>query len=1292
MSDEKTRKFVPEDAPASTTLKDRLPGAADTEAPTITNFKVIIADEPKEAETLTHFGPPASKESETLTHAPPPASQESATLTHAPTAASNERPTMTHAPGAASREAHTRTGTEAAERQAITLPEGAAGFPGMATAEDLGDWKSGDVIDGKYEVREKLGHGGMGVVYRVHHRRWRIDLAVKLPTRRLVDHPQARQRFLREAETWVGLGVHPNIVQCWYVRELGGIPRLFLDYVPGGNLKQAMRAGDPAPGQWSRMIDLMVQACDGLAHAHAQGMVHRDVKPANMLITADGMLKVTDFGLVRQMSETEELAPDAERPRTPRGATQVGSGLGTAEYGAPEQWVDASRADHRADIYAIGMTLYEMAAGRRAFDDGRHEEPAAAIIARHMTQPAPDPRTFRPDIPEPLVRIILKCLEKNPAARPDNVRELRTQLVRVHEQVTGQPLDRPEPRAVDLRAEALNNRAVSLYDLGKQDQAMTAWNEALKLDPAQLEAFFNRSLLEWRKGHINAEFLLARLEEAKQQHRWAGVYAGYFHLERLALEEATRDLAEALGHEDIASDAAPWRALGHALLARESPQDATEAYTEALARAPLDEQSTLGKALAETGLYALSGGKFFPHPRVLWTGHEPGTVRGLALAGNGDLLVAATRERTGASRVLIWQHRLDAPVGALDVRAGLEAVALVPDGRRILSGSADGTLQLWNLEWGNCRRAFREPGQPVTHAALSADGAYAVTSGNDARARLWDLRVTDLPGTRHAALLEGHAEAPRCLVALPTRPLVAIGGADGRIALYDLTPGWWRASTLEPVKWLTGHQGAVTALAASPDGQRLASGGADGTVRLWSPDGVLEHTFTELKAEVAALAWAPDAARLVAGAIDRTRVTLHVREGRAERVVEGVECHRGLVLLPGDILVGHDGRRIVAIDLNFDHEMLRAPLMCSRAREHSEEASHHGRFRDLLEQARQAEAQGNRRLAMAFLGAARSVPGFERDPDVLELSNRLSRMVPRRSLIGCWLRRTVGTHPKPVLTIAVAPDSEGVLTGCADERVRWFRGDADAPLQAFGTPGAQPLAMAVLPGGSAVVLSTDGAARLIELGSGRVARTWPKLGAFSAAAFTPDAQALIGALTTGELFSLTLAGGARQSVYAGPLRCVTASADGQSVYAGSGNRILAWRPGDAAPRAFEVAHTADVLALIVTPDGSQVISCSADCTVRSWHAATGELNQIFLGHDGPVASLALTPDGRFVFSGGQDGVIHLWDIGQAISQRQFPEGSGRVNALAITPDGRFLYSAAQQLKVWELDWEFQSQA
>lgn len=306
-------------------------------------------------------------------------------------------------------------------------------------------WHVGAIVDGKYEITAELGRGGRGIVHKVHHLEWDVDMAVKTPLPHLNSDEDLMKRFVREAGTWVDLGLHPHIVQCWYVREIGGVPRIFMEFVDGGNLKDLGASGRVAKGDWGLILDLTMQACDGLGYAHKKGVVHRDVKPANMLVTDDGRLCITDFGIAKPIDTVEIWLKSSDPAVGHRMYHLISTELGTPEYVAPEQWGNLGRADARADIYAMGVVLFELCCARRPFDDGTGEEPRSVIIGRHFEMPAPDPRTINPAVPADLAEIVLRCLMKAPESRPQSMRTLRDELAAVYAKTVGRAYSRPVP-------------------------------------------------------------------------------------------------------------------------------------------------------------------------------------------------------------------------------------------------------------------------------------------------------------------------------------------------------------------------------------------------------------------------------------------------------------------------------------------------------------------------------------------------------------------------------------------------------------------------------------------------------------------------------------------------------------------------------------------------------------------------------------------------------------------------------------------------------------------------------
>lgn len=264
-----------------------------------------------------------------------------------------------------------------------------------------------------YSITEKLGEGGMGVVYRARDLTLHRDVALKfLSLQALEDDPSVRERVLREARTISALN-HPNICTIYEVGEDEGRPYLAMEFVEGHSLTQEILAGGMAT---EVVVRNGIQLADALAHAHERGIVHRDLKSGNVWVTPSGRLKVLDFGLSRRV----EQKISEETTKFDRGWDEQHSITGTLPYMAPEL-LRGQEADVRSDVWALGVVLYEMAAGRRPFRGGTAYELSASILRE-------SPPAISPPLPPVLQSVIDKCLDKDPTQRYRSGGEVRAAL------------------------------------------------------------------------------------------------------------------------------------------------------------------------------------------------------------------------------------------------------------------------------------------------------------------------------------------------------------------------------------------------------------------------------------------------------------------------------------------------------------------------------------------------------------------------------------------------------------------------------------------------------------------------------------------------------------------------------------------------------------------------------------------------------------------------------------------------------------------------------------------------
>lgn len=288
-------------------------------------------------------------------------------------------------------------------------------------AAGSGDFQAGRTVS-HYHIAEKLGGGGMGVVWKARDTRLDRFVALKfLPAAKMSD-PERKRRFVQEAKAASALN-HPNIITVYEIDQADGADFIAMEFVPGKVLdrlisRKGMRVGEALP--------YAIQLADALAAAHAAGIVHRDLKPGNVMVTANGSVKVLDFGLAKLMEpgRAADVTLSAEQPKTDEGMI-----VGTVSYMSPEQ-AEGKKVDARTDIFSFGAVLYEILTGRRAFAGDSMASVLSAIL-RDEPKPAGE---VAPGIPRDLERIVARCLEKDPNQRYQHAGDLKIDLQRVREE------------------------------------------------------------------------------------------------------------------------------------------------------------------------------------------------------------------------------------------------------------------------------------------------------------------------------------------------------------------------------------------------------------------------------------------------------------------------------------------------------------------------------------------------------------------------------------------------------------------------------------------------------------------------------------------------------------------------------------------------------------------------------------------------------------------------------------------------------------------------------------------
>ena len=344
----------------------------------------------------------------------------------------------------------------------------------------------GDDIIQTYRVEDDAIHGGMGSVWRVHHQSWNTDLAMKRPQPRFFAEgsDQRKAEFVAECEHWINLGLHPNIVSCYYVRDISGVPTIFSEWMDGGSLKDAIQSGRLYEGAedevQARILDIAIQTARGLMYSHENGLIHQDVKPGNILLTGDWKAKVADFGLAKANRQLAGgLRSDGYSPA----------------YCSPEQWENRT-IDLRTDAYSWAVSVMEMYVGGHLWTNGVDAgENCRDYLSACRIAP-----------PMGIMKLLIKCLNRDVAARPKRLETVERELIRQYARLAGNDYPRQTPRTASDTADMLNNRALSFLDLSMAEEAERLWEAALLTDIYHMPSFYNLNLYRWRGETFKDEY------------------------------------------------------------------------------------------------------------------------------------------------------------------------------------------------------------------------------------------------------------------------------------------------------------------------------------------------------------------------------------------------------------------------------------------------------------------------------------------------------------------------------------------------------------------------------------------------------------------------------------------------------------------------------------------------------------------------------------------------------------------------------------------------------------------
>lgn len=745
---------------------------------------------------------------------------------------------------------------------------------GLLTARALGQSSPIPAKIGKYTIIQRIGRGGMGEVFEARDSFLKRPVALKVLSDSLTSDLVAVRRFLLEARAFARVN-HPNAVAIYEVDRRDGSSYLAMELMSGGSMQDLLQARG-ALG-WIEATQATIDACRALEATHAACLVHRDVKPANLMRTADGTVKLADFGLAKDADSQKAL-------------TAAGGILGTPHYMSPEQ-CRGEHVDHRSDLYSLGATYYALLAERPPYDSGM----AMQVLFAHCSAPVPDPRAIHSEIPEQCAQIIQRAMAKEPIDRYQSAREMLDDLeaalilaspAAASASAIADPSDAAAPVLADLAAALADSRAghFNPHAASPEPADPATWSPFAthsQLAPGRRSAPTAKAVIfAWGFALVVAlSFLIAAIV---MRHNSSAPLAAPTIPASVPKPAATKPITPASQTEPSPKLAAT----------RQSPLAMVTKPVRTTAPAP---------AVAKPKLFF--DGRPAPDGWTLDIG-EP--VESIAISRDGARLAVARSGNNGGTK--LWETEHGGSLPAVYTERSVWSVRFSPEKRLLAVGSDIGILlKDPDDAWGRSPSGGSAPGR-IRDLAFSRDGsrlAAIVSTDPKDRAsqeiRLWDLsngtELRELSVTRGpmesiafgvektSLIVAGQSGAEVWNVSTPTQPprqlatggpirgmaisqngeLLAMIGPSG-IQLWN-TKSWTRKGS----DLSTGAQALCVAF-SSPAGMFLACGCTDGSVKCWTmADAKLNQVIPHAhNGAVTAMAFFPAVKTFVTGGADKT--------------------------------------------------------------------------------------------------------------------------------------------------------------------------------------------------------------------------------------------------------------------------------------------------------------------------------------------------------------------------------------------------------------------------------------